>query len=62
MLVVDLVVPVCDGVTIGDSTVIVSVDPLVVAMAEGTSVIVEFFNAIEDFTNGDSVTVVVSNS
>ena len=62
MLVVDLVVPVCDGVTIGDSTVIVSVDPLVVAMAEGASVIVEFFNAIEDFTNGDSVTVVVSNS
>ena len=54
--------PVCDGVTIGDSMVIVSVDPLAVAMAEGASVIVEFFNVIEDFTNGDSVTVVISNS
>ena len=48
---IDLVVPVCDGVTIGDSTVIVSVAPLAVAMAEGASVIVEFFNTTEDFTN-----------
>ena len=50
-LVADLAVPVCDGVTIGDSTVIVNVDPLAVAMVEGASVIVEFFNAIDDLTN-----------
>ena len=51
MLVADLAIPVCDGVTIGDPTIIVSVAPLAVAMAEGASVIVEFFNAIEDLTN-----------
>ena len=51
MLVANLAVPVCDGVTIGDSMVIVNVDPLVVATVEGASVIVETFNSVEDFMN-----------